>query len=95
MEAKTVAVVGAGTMGNGIAQVIAASGIAVVITDVSDAALARGLAAIDKSLERLVSREKLSAGDKSAVSSAYEPPPGWRTSRTAMWSWKRPRKTST
>ena len=54
-------------MGNGIAQVIAASGIAVVITDISEAALGRGLDAIGKSLERLVSREKLSAGDKSAV----------------------------
>jgi 3-hydroxybutyryl-CoA dehydrogenase len=67
MEAKTVAVVGAGTMGNGIAQVIAASGIAVIITDISDAALGRGLDAIGKSLERLVSREKLSASDKRAV----------------------------
>jgi 3-hydroxybutyryl-CoA dehydrogenase len=54
-------------MGNGIAQVIAASGIAVVITDISDAALGRGLDAIGNSLERLVSRQKLSAIDKSAV----------------------------
>jgi 3-hydroxybutyryl-CoA dehydrogenase len=67
MDAKTVGVVGAGTMGNGIAQVIAASGIAVIITDISDAALGRGLDAIGKSLERLVSREKLSASDKRAV----------------------------
>ena len=67
MDVKTVAVIGAGTMGNGIAQVIAASGIAVVITDISDAALGRGLDAIGKSLERLVSREKLSATDKSAA----------------------------
>ena len=64
---RFVAVIGAGTMGNGIAQVIAASGIDVVINDISDAALGRGLDAIGKSLERLVSREKLSAADKSAV----------------------------
>src|SRR4051812_38654186 len=67
MEAKAVAVVGAGTMGNGIAQVIAASGIAVLITDISDAALGRGLDATGTSLERLVSRQKLSAIDKRAV----------------------------
>ena len=67
MDVKTVAVIGAGTMGNGIAQVIAASGIAVVITDISEAALGRGLDAIGKSLERLVSREKLSDTDKSAA----------------------------
>ena len=58
MDTKTVAVIGAGTMGNGIAQVIAASGIGVVMTDISDAALGRGLDAIGKSLERLVSRQK-------------------------------------
>jgi 3-hydroxybutyryl-CoA dehydrogenase len=67
MDAKTVAVIGAGTMGNGIAQVIAASGIGVVMTDVSDAALKRGLDAIGKNLERMVSRQKLSASDKSAA----------------------------
>jgi 3-hydroxybutyryl-CoA dehydrogenase len=67
MDARTVAVIGAGTMGNGIAQVIAAGGIGVVMTDISDAALKHGLDAIGKSLERLVSRQKLTAGDKSAA----------------------------
>ena len=67
MDARTVAVIGAGTMGNGIVQVMAASGIRVIMTDVNDAALRRGLDAIGKSLERLVSKQKLSASDKSAV----------------------------
>jgi len=54
-------------MGNGIVQVIAASGIRVIMTDINDAALRRGLDAIGKSLERLMSKQKLSASDKSAV----------------------------
>lgn len=67
MEVKSVAVIGAGTMGNGIAQVIAASGTAVIMTDINDAGLQRGLDAIDKSLQRLVSKQKLNAGDKDAL----------------------------
>ncbi|MDQ3035288.1 MAG: 3-hydroxyacyl-CoA dehydrogenase NAD-binding domain-containing protein [Myxococcota bacterium] len=54
-----VVVVGAGTMGNGIAQVCAQNGLLVTMTDVSEAATKKGLAAIDKSLERLVQKGKL------------------------------------
>jgi len=64
---KSVAVIGAGTMGNGIAQVAAASGIDVVMTDINDEAAKRGLAAIGKSLDRLVSKQKISATDKDAA----------------------------
>lgn len=67
MEVKSVAVIGAGTMGNGIAQAIAASGTAVFMTDINDAGLKRGLDAIDKSLQRLVSKQKLGASDKDAL----------------------------
>jgi 3-hydroxybutyryl-CoA dehydrogenase len=67
MEVKSVAVIGAGTMGNGIAQVIAASDTAVIMTDINDAGLRRGLDAIDKSLQRLVSKQKLHASDKDAL----------------------------
>jgi 3-hydroxyacyl-CoA dehydrogenase len=67
MEVKSVAVIGAGTMGNGIAQVIAASDTAVIMTDINDAGLRRGLDAIDKSLQRLVSQQKLHASDKDAL----------------------------
>jgi 3-hydroxybutyryl-CoA dehydrogenase len=67
MEIKSVAVVGAGTMGNGIAQVIAAGNFPVVMTDLNDAALQRGIETIDKSLQRLVSKQKLAADDKNAL----------------------------
>jgi 3-hydroxybutyryl-CoA dehydrogenase len=62
-----VGVIGAGTMGNGLAQACAASGVDVVMVDVNDAAVGRGLAAIGASLDRLVKKEKLSAGDKEAA----------------------------
>lgn len=67
MEVKSVAVIGAGTMGNGIAQVIAASGIDVVMTDINDAGLKRGLDAIARSLDRLVSKQKLETGGRDAL----------------------------
>jgi len=67
MEIKSVAVIGAGTMGNGIAQVIAAGGFPVVMTDINEPALQRGLGAIDKSLQRLVSKQKLDANEKDVL----------------------------
>jgi 3-hydroxybutyryl-CoA dehydrogenase len=67
MEIKSVAVIGAGTMGNGIAQVIAAGGFPVVMSDINETALQRGLEAIDKSLQRLVSKQKLDADEKDAL----------------------------
>ena len=67
MSVHRIAVIGAGTMGNGIAQVCAASGLDVRMIDISQAALDRGLASVDGSLDRLVSRQKLSADDKAAT----------------------------
>ena len=67
MDVNNVAVIGAGTMGNGIAQVFAASGLDVLMTDINEPALERGIAAVSKSLDRLVAREKLTAGDKQAI----------------------------
>jgi 3-hydroxybutyryl-CoA dehydrogenase len=60
-------VIGAGTMGNGIAQISAAAGLQVVMTDISDAAVQRGLATVGSSLERLVKKEKMSAADREAA----------------------------
>ncbi len=58
---KSVGVIGAGTMGNGIAQVFAQSGFEVIVQDVAQAALDRGRVAIDKSLARFVDKGTLSA----------------------------------
>ncbi len=64
MSTRHIGVIGAGTMGNGIAQVCAVAGLQVTMTDISDAALARGLATISGSLDRLVQKDKLSAEAK-------------------------------
>jgi 3-hydroxybutyryl-CoA dehydrogenase len=60
-------IIGAGTMGNGIAQVAARAGFDVVMRDVAGEFLARGMKAIDKSLQRDVDKERLSADEKSAI----------------------------
>ncbi|HEU0201592.1 MAG TPA: 3-hydroxybutyryl-CoA dehydrogenase [Burkholderiaceae bacterium] len=67
MSIKTVGIIGAGTMGNGIAQVCAIAGLQVTMVDISDAAVERGMATISASLERLVKKEKFSAADKAAA----------------------------
>ena len=67
MTIEKVAVMGAGTMGNGIAQVFAQSGFDVYIRDVEDGFIERGLLAIDKSLGRLVKKEKLTDEEAKAV----------------------------
>jgi len=64
MGVKSIGVIGAGTMGNGIAQVFAATGYAVTMVDVSQAALDRGLQAIGSSLDRLVKKESINETDK-------------------------------
>jgi len=72
-DVKTVGVIGAGTMGNGIAQACAVSGIGAVMVDVSDAALERGRAAIAGSLDRLVKKEKLGAAEREAALARVRP----------------------
>jgi 3-hydroxybutyryl-CoA dehydrogenase len=64
---NTVGIIGAGTMGNGIAQISAAAGLSVVMVDISDAAVSRGVATVGGSLERLVKKEKMSAADREAT----------------------------
>jgi len=65
MMVQNIGVVGAGTMGSGIAQTCAVNGLSVVMHDMSDDLLEKGLKTIKHSLDRLVAREKLSDGDKS------------------------------
>ncbi|MBR0782038.1 3-hydroxybutyryl-CoA dehydrogenase [Bradyrhizobium sp. USDA 377] len=64
---QSVGIIGAGTMGNGIAQICAAAGLSVVMVDISDAAVNRGLSTVGGSLERLVKKEKMSAADREAT----------------------------
>ena len=67
MHIETVGIIGAGTMGNGIAQACAVSGINVVMVDISDAAVAKGLATVAGSLERLIKKEKITPADRDAA----------------------------
>jgi 3-hydroxybutyryl-CoA dehydrogenase len=61
---ETIGVIGAGTMGNGIAQTAAASGFGVVMSDVNAEVLERGLASISKSLDRFVKKETITEAQK-------------------------------
>ena len=67
MDIRSIGVVGAGQMGNGIAHVLALAGYDVLMTDISQDALSAALALIDRNIERQVSREKVSAADKKAA----------------------------
>jgi len=67
MTIKTVGIIGAGTMGNGIAQACAVSGLNVVMVDISEAAVAKGIATVSGSLDRLLKKEKITAADKTAA----------------------------
>ena len=64
---KKIAVIGAGTMGNGIAHVFAQSGFNVNLIDISQASLERGLATIANNLDRMVAKESISEKDKAAT----------------------------
>lgn len=64
MEIKTVGVIGAGTMGNGISQICAASGLNVVMLDIAEQALEKGIETIRKSFDRLVKKQQFSETDK-------------------------------
>lgn len=64
MSITKVGVIGAGTMGNGIAQTCALSGIAVVMVDIAQAAVDKGLATVASSLDRLIKKDKLSEAQK-------------------------------
>ena len=64
---EVIGVVGAGTMGNGIAQVAARAGYSVIMHDVRDEFLQRGLGAIDKSLQRDVDKQRLDTAGKQSI----------------------------
>lgn len=61
---KNIAVIGAGTMGNGIAHVFAQNGYKVNLIDISEESLVHGLATITRNLDRMIAKEKISTSDK-------------------------------
>ena len=67
MTISRIGVVGSGTMGNGIAQTCAMAGLDVVMMDISEEQVQRGLATIVASLDRLIKRERMNEADKEAV----------------------------
>jgi len=69
MAIKTLGVIGAGQMGSGIAQVAAASGLGVIMNDISSEFVDKGFGVIEKNLARMVEKGKISSEDKTAISS--------------------------
>ncbi len=67
MQVKTFGVIGAGQMGGGIAQVAAASGLNVILQDISSEFVERGLAAIGKNLQHAVDKGKISSDQQEAI----------------------------
>jgi 3-hydroxybutyryl-CoA dehydrogenase len=67
MTIQTVGIIGAGTMGNGIAQACAVAGINVVMVDIAQPAVDKGLATVAGSLDRLIKKDKLTAAQKDAA----------------------------
>ena len=67
MSIKSIGVVGAGQMGNGIAQVAAMSGLNVIMTDISEASLEKGKATISSSLDRLIKKGSLQEDQKAVI----------------------------
>ena len=71
MTVKNVFVIGAGVMGNGIAQVSAEAGYNVIMMDIKDEFLQRGLATIEKNLDRKIKKETITEADKTATRDIY------------------------
>jgi len=72
MIIQKVGIVGAGTMGNGIAQACAVVGMPVVMVDISEAVVAKGIATVSGSLDRLLKKEKITEADKAAALSKIQ-----------------------
>ena len=72
MEIKTLGVVGAGQMGSGIVQVAATSGLSVVMNDIKDEFVEGGFSTIEKSLDRMIKKEKITEEDKKGILSRVE-----------------------
>ncbi len=73
MEIKTLGIVGAGQMGNGIAQVAAANGLRVIMSDVSQASLQKGMGSINNSCDRLLKKGTITEEQKTSILTHIEP----------------------
>jgi len=73
MDVKKFGVIGAGQMGNGIVQVAAASGLDVLMSDIKEEFTSRGLATIEKNLNRSVEKGKIDSSDRDAILSRITP----------------------
>lgn len=73
MDIKKAMVVGAGQMGSGIAQVAAAAGLDVILNDIKDEFVSRGLGVIEKNLDRSVSKGRMTEEDKAAILGRIKP----------------------
>ena len=82
---EIIGVVGSGTMGNGIAQVAARAGYTVIMCDVKEEFLLQGMSAVDKSLQRDVDKQRLSAEEKTAVIGRIESTTELETLRNASF----------
>jgi 3-hydroxybutyryl-CoA dehydrogenase len=67
MRVSTIGIIGAGTMGSGIAQVCAGAGLDVILTDLNETIVEKGAAAVARNLDRLVASRRLSIPDKKAA----------------------------
>jgi len=67
MPVRTIGIIGAGTMGSGIAQVSAAAGLNAILVDLNEAAVDKGIATIVRNLDRLVAKGKMSATEKDSA----------------------------
>ena len=84
MSITTVGIIGAGTMGNGIAQACAVKGIKVVMVDISEAAVQKGLATVSGSLDRLIKKEKITQADKDAALACIQPSTSYNDLKAAQ-----------
>ena len=93
-QIKTVAVLGAGTMGNGIAHVFARAGYHVILRDVEQRFLERGLETVAKNLDREIKKGKLPEAEHAAVWAAFPWLPTCPPSAPPILWWKPSRKKS-
>jgi 3-hydroxybutyryl-CoA dehydrogenase len=73
MDIHTIGIVGAGQMGSGIAQVASQAGFHILLHDISEAVIARGMTGLGKGLERIVARGKLTEEERQAILSRIHP----------------------